>query len=104
MILLSNGQNIYPEEIEYKLNNMPCVVESIVVERNGKLIALVYPDYEYMDRHEISGSEMEAIMDKNKELLNLRLSSYEKISDIILYPVEFEKTPKKSIKRYLYNI
>ncbi|MCD7962313.1 MAG: AMP-binding protein [Rikenellaceae bacterium] len=104
MILSSNGQNIYPEEIEYKSNNMPCVVESIVVERNGRLVALVYPDYDYMDKNIISEKEMEVLMNRNKDLLNSTLPVYEKISDIVIYPTEFEKTPKKSIKRYLYNI
>ena len=103
MILGANGQNIYPEEIEAKLNNMPFVMESLIVEKNGKLIALVYPDYESIDESNISQSDMQALMDENLKNLNKMLGAYENVSKIQLYPNEFEKTPKKSIKRYLYN-
>lgn len=104
MILSSNGQNIYPEEIESKLNNMRCVMESIVVEREGKLVAMVYPDYEQSDGEEIRQSQIQGVMDKNLAVLNTLVAPYEKVSGIIVYPNEFEKTPKKSIKRYLYNL
>ncbi len=100
MLLGSNGQNIYPEELESKLNNLPCVTESVVIQRSGKLVALVYPDYE--ENH--SMEKIKAVMENNKKILNSMVAPYERISEIILYPTEFEKTPKKSIKRYLYNI
>lgn len=103
MILGASGQNIYPEEIEAKLDNMPFVLESLVVERRGKLIALVYPDYDAVDRMGISADNLPLIMAENRETLNKMVASYEKIGDIQLYPHEFEKTPKKSIKRYLYT-
>ncbi len=103
MILGANGQNVYPEEIEAKLNNLPFVMESLIVERNGRLVALVYPDYEAVDGTGISSENLPLIMEENKVTLNNMVASYEKIADIQLYPMEFEKTPKKSIKRYLYN-
>jgi long-chain acyl-CoA synthetase len=102
MILGANGQNIYPEEIEAKLDNLPFVMESLVVERDRKLIALVYPDYDALDSIGIKEEELPLVMEKNKETLNSMVASYEKIAKIQLYPSEFEKTPKKSIKRYLY--
>lgn len=102
MILGASGQNIFPEEIESKLNNLPYILESIVVERNGKLIAMVYPDYDAIDTDGISHTELPAIMEERKNDLNKMLASYELVSSIQLYPTEFEKTPKKSIKRYLY--
>ncbi len=103
MILGANGQNIYPEEIEAKLNNLPFVMESLVVESNGKLIALVYPDYEAVDSIGISVDLLPSVMKENKDSLNSIVASYEQISEIRLFPQEFEKTPKKSIKRFLYN-
>lgn len=103
MILGANGQNVYPEEIEAKLDNLPFILESLIVERNGKLIALVYPDYDAMDGTGISEEDLKLIMNENKDLINNMVASYEKISEIQLYPNEFEKTPKKSIKRYLYK-
>jgi len=104
MILGASGQNIYPEEIESKLNNMRCVMESLVVERDGKLVALVYPDYEQADYEGVSHGQMQAVMDENLAVLNTIVAPYEQIIAIILWPNEFEKTPKKSIKRYLYNV
>ncbi|MDR3060887.1 MAG: AMP-binding protein [Dysgonamonadaceae bacterium] len=103
MILGANGQNIYPEEIEAKLNNLPFVMESLVVEKNGKLIALVYPDYEAIDSIGISADHLPVIMNENKTTLNNTTASYEQVSEIRLFPDEFEKTPKKSIKRFLYS-
>ena len=103
MILGSSGQNIYPEEIEAKLNNMPFVMESLVIESNGKLIALVCPDYEAVDVEKIDEKQLEDVMEENRKTLNSIVASYESISKIKLYPIEFEKTPKKSIKRYLYS-
>lgn len=103
MILGASGQNIYPEEIESKINNLPFVMESIVIEKNGKLVALVYPDYDTVDGTGISHTDLPLIMEQNRTELNKQLASYEMVSEIQLYPTEFEKTPKKSIKRYLYN-
>lgn len=104
MILSSSGQNIFPEEIEAKLNNMPFVIESLIIERNKTLVALVYADYESLDSLGLNNEEnLKAIMDENLKNLNKVVGNYEKISHIQLYPTEFEKTPKKSIKRYLYN-
>ncbi|GHT46820.1 long-chain-fatty-acid--CoA ligase [Bacteroidia bacterium] len=103
MILSASGQNIYPEEIEAKLDNLPFIMESLVVDRNGKLIALIYPDYEAVDSVGMNEDDLKKIMDQNKNTINGMVASYEKIAEIQLYPNEFEKTPKKSIKRYLYN-
>jgi long-chain acyl-CoA synthetase len=103
MILSASGQNIYPEEIEAKLNNMPYVMESLVLENNGKLIALVCPDYEAVDLEQIDQNQLEVLMEENRKMLNSMVGSYESLLKINLYPHEFEKTPKKSIKRYLYS-
>lgn len=104
MILGSSGQNIFPEEIEAKLNNMPFILESLIIERNKKLVALIYADYESLDALGLNNPEnLKAVMDENLKNLNKAVGSYEQVSQIQLYPTEFEKTPKKSIKRYLYN-
>ena len=106
IILSANGQNIYPEGIEAKLNNLPGVAESLVVERNGRLVALVYPDYE-LNGGGYGENELEKFrnqMAENRIAVNKLLGGYEQIAEIVLFPTEFEKTPKKSIKRYLYNI
>lgn len=103
MLLGPSGQNIFPEEIEARLNNMPFILESLVVERSGKLIALTHPDYETMDAAHIDQEMLPAIMEQNRQNLNKQLASYENITAIQVYPSEFEKTPKKSIKRYLYD-
>ena len=103
MILGANGQNIYPEEIEAKLNNMPYVCESLVVERGKHLIALVYPDYEAMDRDKIQNEKLPELMEQVRADLNKLVAPYERIDRIQLIANEFEKTPKRSIKRYLYN-
>lgn len=103
MLLGPSGQNIYPEEIESKLNNMPYVAESLVVDRDGKLVALVYPDYSALDAMGISNSELEATFETVRKELNQLVAPYERITRIQLLPTEFEKTPKKSIKRFLYN-
>lgn len=102
MILGASGQNIYPEEIEAKLNNMPFVMESLVIENNGRLYALVYPDYEAVDMEKLDQKQLEKVMEENRIALNNAVASYESVAKIQLYPNEFEKTPKKSIKRYLY--
>ncbi|MDE5941271.1 MAG: AMP-binding protein [Muribaculaceae bacterium] len=103
MILSASGQNIYPEEIEAKLNNMPYVGESLIVERGKGLTALVYPDYERMDADHVDMAALHAIMEQNRTDLNSLVAPYEKVDHIQLVPHEFEKTPKKSIKRYLYS-
>lgn len=103
MILTASGQNIYPEEIESKLNNMPYVAESLVVERNSRLVALVYPDYEAMDANGIGAYQLRDVMEQVRVDLNKLVAPYEKIDKIQLIANEFEKTPKRSIKRYLYN-
>ena len=103
MILTSNGQNIYPEEIEAKLNNMLYVAESLVVERKNHLVALVYPDYESMDEAGITTDKLPEEMERVRIELNKLVAPYEKIDRIQLIPNEFEKTPKRSIKRYLYQ-
>ena len=104
MILSSSGQNIFPEEIEARLNNLPFVLESLVIERNKKLVALVYADYEALDSLGLNNDEgLKAIMDENLKNLNNSVAAYERVAKIQLYPTEFEKTPKRSIKRYLYN-
>ena len=103
MILTASGQNIYPEEIESKLNNMPFVAESLVVERNNRLVALVYPDYEAMDANGIGPYQLRDVMEQVRIDLNKLVAPYEKIDKIQLIANEFEKTPKRSIKRYLYN-
>lgn len=103
MILSATGQNIYPEEIESKLNNMPYVNESLVVERGKGLEAIVYPDYEQMDRDKLTIDRMGPIMEDVRKELNKIVAPYERIEHIQLIPNEFEKTPKRSIKRYLYR-
>ncbi len=103
MILSGSGQNIYPEEIEDKLNNSYMVLESLVLESNGHLHALVVPDYEQLDKEGIDKGELPAIMEQNLVELNKQLAAYERVASITIYPTEFEKTPKRSIKRYLYN-
>lgn len=103
MILSSNGQNIYPEEIEARLNNLPYITESLVIQRNNKLVALVYPDYEALDAAKIDPSKLGIVMEENKSSLNKMVAAYETIATIQIFPTEFEKTPKKSIKRYLYE-
>ncbi len=103
MILSANGQNIYPEEIEAKINIKPFVAESLVVERGPKLVALIYPDYEAMDREHLTLDKMQPVMDLIIKEVNSALAPYEQLSAAQIVPVEFEKTPKKSIKRYLYK-
>lgn len=103
MILSASGQNIYPEEIEAKLNNMPYVNESLIVERGKGLTAIVYPDYERMDADGVEVGQLPELMERNRVELNSLVAPYEKVDYVQLIPHEFEKTPKKSIKRYLYS-
>jgi long-chain acyl-CoA synthetase len=104
MILGPSGQNIYPEEIEARLNNLSFVMESVVVDKDHKLVALVYPDYEAVDKQGISEQGLQEIMESHRKHLNKELPAYMNLSGIRIYPEEFEKTPKKSIKRFLYSL
>ena len=103
LLLSSSGQNIYPEEIEDKLNNLPYVSESIIVQQNEKLVGLVYPDFDDAFAHGLKNEDIERVMEENRVALNAMLPTYSQISKMKIYPEEFEKTPKKSIKRYLYQ-
>ena len=103
MILTATGQNIYPEEIESQLNNMPCVEESLVIERDGRLLALVYPDLESVDRACLRGGQVETRMEANRLALNQRLPGYAQIARLKVLYEEFEKTPTKKIKRRVYD-
>lgn len=103
MLLGPSGQNIYPEEIEDRLNSMPLVVESVVVQRDSKLVALVYPDFDEAKNMGIGKTDIEAQMQQNLQDLNATQPAYCKLSSIEIQNTEFEKTPKKSIKRYLYK-
>ena len=103
MLLGANGQNVYPEEIEDKLNSMPMVSECIIVQRGDKLAALVYPDMDEAKNMGFTQGDLESVMEQNRQLLNEQLPVYSKIQDFELQEKEFMKTPKKSIKRYLYK-
>lgn len=103
MILSSNGQNIYPEEIEDRLNNMPYISESIVIEKESKLIALIYPDFDAVNADKLSDDKLDETMTENLKELNQQLPAYSQVSSYKLYNEEFEKTPKRSIKRFLYQ-
>ncbi len=104
MLLGPSGQNIYPEEIEDQLNNLPLVCESIVIQqKDNRLAALVYPDFDDAYAHGLNDADIERIMEENRVNLNAALPAYSQIARIKIYPEEFEKTPKKSIKRFLYQ-
>ena len=103
MLLGPNGQNIYPEEIEDKLNSMAMVNESIVLQKDDKLVALVHPEMEESKELGFSDEDLANIMEQNRKELNMQMPSFAKISRIQLHDTEFEKTAKKSIKRYLYQ-
>lgn len=103
MLLGPSGHNIYPEEIEDKLNNLPYVQECVVVQREGKLYGLVYPDPDLIQKENISPTELVKKMEENRKVLNTQLPAYEQITEIIIRDEEFEKTPKRSIKRFLYS-
>ncbi len=103
LILGASGQNIYPEEIESMLNNRACVAESIVIQRDGKLVALVYPDEEVMRSMELTGKELEGKLENYRKEMNGQLPAFMAVSRIVLHPDPFEKTPKLSIKRFLYQ-
>ena len=103
MLLGASGQNIYPEEIEDKLNSLALVAESVVVQKGDKLIALVHPDYDEAQTLNLGNKELADIMEQNRQELNSMIPAYSKVSEIRIHEEEFEKTPKKSIKRYLYQ-
>ena len=103
MILGPSGQNIYPEEIESVINNMPYVIESLVIDADGKLIALVYPDIELAEKDGLDRDAVLKKMEENIAAVNVDMPNYSKIAGVRLVPEEFEKTPKKSIKRYMYQ-
>jgi len=103
MILGPSGQNIYPEEIEVKLNNLPLVGESVVVDRGGKIVALVHPDYDAGRRQGLSDGDIEQRVMESLPLLNKQLSAYERVSSFVIHQEEFEKTPKHSIRRFIYK-
>lgn len=103
MILSSSGQNIYPEEIESKLNLMPYIAESLVIGEEKRLVALVYPDMAGLKDNGIDNKSLETLMENNRDNLNKQVAAYERVSEIRIMKEEFEKTPKKSIKRFLYQ-
>lgn len=103
MILGPSGQNIYPEEIESRYNNMPYVQECLVMEKNGKLTAIIYPDFEQADKRNLSESDLKNVFENHRKHLNKIMPSFMNVSKIRIFEEEFEKTPKKSIKRYLYD-
>ena len=104
MLLGPSGQNIYPEEIEAKINNMPYVLESLVLQQEDtRLVALICPDYNEVDADGLTAEQLEEQMEDARKQVNSELAAYEQISIVKLYPHEFEKTPKKSIKRFLYT-
>ena len=103
MLLGASGQNIYPEEIEDKLNTLPYVSESIVIQKGDKLYGLIYPDYDEVQKAGLDNEALQAQMEQNRRDLNTMVNNYEQLSGIKLFTEEFEKTPKRSIKRYLYE-
>ena len=103
MLLSANGQNIYPEAIEDKLNSMALVNESIVIQQGDKLVGLVHPDYDEAKGMRLTNDDIVAVMEQNRQELNAEMPAYSKLSTIKIQEEEFEKTPKKSIKRYLYQ-
>ena len=103
MLLGASGQNIYPEEIEDKLNTLPYVAESIVIQKGEKLYALIYPDFDEAAKAGVDESALPEVMEQNRKDLNAMVASYEQISGVKIYNEEFEKTPKRSIKRFLYT-
>ena len=103
MILGPSGQNIYPEEIEQVINNMPFVNESLVIDDHGKLVALIHPDYDAAAKAGLGKEQLEKVMDDNLKKVNAKLESYNRLNRYKIMENEFEKTPKRSIKRFLYS-
>ena len=104
MLLGPSGQNIYPEEIENRYNNANYVSEALIIDSGGKLVALVFPDFDAADRDGLSKDEIEKKLEEMRIVINTELPHYSQISRVKIYPEEFEKTPKKSIKRFLYQV
>lgn len=102
-ILGPSGQNIYPEEIEARLNNIPFVQESLVIEQKGKLIGLIYPDYESIQQHGIDPNMLEPVLEHHRLEVNKHLPQHSQIAKLVVHNQEFEKTPKKSIIRFKYQ-
>ena len=103
MLLSANGQNIYPEEIENKLNSMMMVNESVIIQRDNKLVGLVHPDYDEAKLLGLNNEDLKGVMEQNRQQLNQVVPAYSKVAEFEILEEEFEKTPKKSIKRYLYK-
>ncbi len=103
MILGPSGKNIYPEEIESIFNNQYLVMESLVISEDNKLIALIYPDHETRQKDNISESQLLEILETTRKVVNERLPDFMAVSKIRIHPEEFVKTPKRSIKRFLYT-
>jgi AMP-binding enzyme family protein len=103
MLLGSNGQNIYPEEIEDKLNSMSLVCESLVIQEGNSLVGLVYPDYEEAQAMGLNDNDLVNVMEENRKELNASQPAYCHLSEMRIRKEEFEKTPKRSIKRFLYT-
>lgn len=103
MILGSGGENIYPESVEDKLNNLPYVLESLVMEKDGRIIALIYPDYESLDNNHITESQIPEIMEQNRIIANKSLADFSRLSKLLIVSEPFQKTPTQKIKRFLYN-
>ncbi|MCH5221767.1 MAG: AMP-binding protein [Muribaculaceae bacterium] len=103
MILTANGQNIYPEEIEAKMNNMPYVNECLVIERDGHLVVLCHPDADQVEREGLDAEQLAEAMEYNRKSLNKIVAAYEQVQAVEIVPEEFEKTPKRSIRRFLYK-
>ena len=103
MILGPSGKNIYPEEIEAFINNKEYVVESVVISVDNKLIALIFPDYEMMKRDNLSEEQLAEFLDKTRKEVNEKLPEFMAVSKFRIHPEEFAKTPKRSIKRFLYT-
>jgi long-chain acyl-CoA synthetase len=103
MILGPSGKNIYPEEIESVINNKNYIMESLVISEENKLIGLIYPDYEMMKRDNISEEQLISMLDQTRKEVNERLPDFMAVSKFRVHPEEFIKTPKRSIKRFLYT-
>ena len=103
MILGPSGKNIYPEEIESAINNKDYIVESLVIPEDNKLVALIYPDYDMMKRDNISEEQLLNIFEETRKEINHRLPDFMAVNKFRLHPEEFVKTPKRSIKRFLYT-
>jgi long-chain acyl-CoA synthetase len=104
LILGPSGQNIYPEEIEARFNNLSFITESLIIEKDNRLVVLVYPDLDAADEAKLTTGDIEKIMEQHRVEVNKNLPAYSQVAKVKLYPEEFEKTPKKSIKRFLYQI